>query len=104
MPDPAGSVMSSLSDINDISDIEDMHDYAAQSSDDDVLPDVCSEGIVNVLSLDMARICASYAQENMSTKRVDGCISIAPFSKAHNEINSSISCCKDVETLRHEMD
>ena len=52
----------------------------------------------------MASICASYAQENISTKRVNGCISIAPFSKAYNEINCSISFCKDVETFRFEMD
>ena len=104
MPSPAGSDMSSLPDISEISGIEDMHDYAAQSSDDDVLPDVCSEGIVNVLSLNMASICASYAQENISGKRVNECISIAPFSKIYNEINSSISFCKDVDTFRHEMD
>ena len=38
MLDPTGGVISPLPDIDDISDIEDMTDYAAQSSDDEVLP------------------------------------------------------------------
>ncbi len=60
MPNPAGGVISFLDDIDEISCIDDMHDYAAQSSDDDVLLEK-SEGIVNVLTLDIARICASYS-------------------------------------------
>ena len=86
-----------------ISYIDDMTDYAVQSDDDDVLP-VLTEGIVDVFSVDMARICSSYAIESVGTKRVNGCVTIAPFSKAQNHVNCSISFCKDVETLRHEMD
>ena len=102
MLNPTGPVISSLSDIDEISYIDDMTDYAVQSDDDDILP-VLTEGIVNVLSLDIAKICSSYALESVSTSRVDGCITMAPFSKAQNHVNCSISFCKDVETFRHEM-
>ena len=57
-----------------------MTDYAVQSDDDEVLP-VLTEGIVHVLSLDIAKICSSYALESVSAGRVNGCTSIAPFAR-----------------------
>ena len=102
MPSPAGSDMS----LSDLGSDEDMHDYAcAETSDNEEPEGVSPDGIVNVLSLDIARIMRSYAQDNIKgISRVNGCISITPFCKTYNEINCSISFCKDVETFRHEMD
>ena len=102
MPSPAGSVMS----VSDLESDADTHDNAcAETNANDMPHGLKPDGVISVLSLDIARIMRSYAQDTSnSIQRVNGCISITPFSKAYNEINSSIQFCKDVETIRFEMD
>ena len=79
MLSPAGSDMS-------LSDDEDIHINACAetNANDGSVGSIPDDPVVSVLSLDMARIMRSYAQDiSNGVTRVHGCICVVPFSKTY---------------------